>query len=65
MHNDMTDCPRCNAKETVGEYPSCFGCSDCGYWGPTADKIIYEPEEDFLGDAHDFDGQVARRPAAA
>lgn len=64
MFNGLTDCPNCQTEKSVGEYLSCFGCSECGYWGLSADKIIYEPEEEYPGIEH-FDGQVCRKPRAA
>jgi predicted RNA-binding Zn-ribbon protein involved in translation (DUF1610 family) len=49
-------CSHCGAK-AVSEDISEFTCLKCGWWGLNREKMIYEPEEEFL-----TDGQVPRRP---
>ena len=60
MNND-TICPNCNQK-SVAEYDNAFGCSECGSWGYSRNRLPYSHEQ-----SQDFrpSGQVARKPRAA
>lgn len=54
---DFPPCSHCGDKFGVTEGLMEFHCIECGWWGPSPDKIIYEPPED-----SDFrQGQVPKR----
>jgi hypothetical protein len=59
MLNDFTICPNCH-QQSVAEQLTCYQCVDCGHWGFSVNKIIYEPEQEYRPS-----GQVCRKPRAA
>jgi hypothetical protein len=50
-------CSHCGAKDSVHEDFMEFRCLKCDWWGTDREKMVYEPEEEWL-----FGGQVPRRP---
>lgn len=53
-------CSHCHAADSIAEGMTSFYCCECGWWGPTPDKMVYEPGED-----DDWrHGQVPRRPTS-
>ena len=59
MNEDATKCPHCHSW-SVYEDLMRYECFTCGHWGPSPDKIIYEPEMEYRPS-----GQVCRKPRAA
>lgn len=57
--HDFTRCPHCH-DDAVTEGLSDFHCVTCGHWGPSPERIIYEPETEYRES-----GQVCRKPRAA
>lgn len=52
-------CPHCKSDDSVSEDLMRYSCIECGWWGPSPDKIIYEPEDELRES-----GQVPRRAGA-
>lgn len=59
MNNEATKCPNCK-RVSVFEDLEAFQCAECGHWGFSVNKIIYEPGAEFRPS-----GQVYRKPRAA
>lgn len=58
MAEVAANCSHCGSIGSVTEGMMQFQCVECGWWGPTPDKMIYEPGED-----EDWrHGQVPPRP---
>ena len=53
---DLFRCPHCLTNNSVGEELMRYSCIECGWWGPSPDKIVYEPDEEWRES-----GQVPRR----